>query len=105
MDVIAYVTQPPPRTGMSKLQRYVAKDAQRIRALCRKHAGAHNRCPIRIVEGDQPPELHGSSYYYTTLSGGTVVRYPNAYGWPTRYVHSTLVVTVGEDWLKLLMEV
>ena len=56
--------------------------------------------PIMTVGGDQPPRLEGESYYWTTPSGKTRVRHPNAYGWPTTYHRSTRRITVGVDWIK-----
>lgn len=55
--------------------------------------------PIKVVHSADPPRLTGRSYYWTTPSGKTIVRYPNAYGWPTLYHPSTLTVEVGALWL------
>lgn len=59
----------------------------------------NNRYPINLTEGNNPPEIQGEGYYWTTLSGKTIVHYPNAYKWPTRYHNSTLHITVGKDWI------
>lgn len=67
------------------------------RRAARKLAGAHASMPVVIVDGAAPPTIRGRSYYWTTLSGKTIVRYPNAYRWPTWYHHSTLRVVVGRD--------
>ena len=69
------------------------------RRTVRQAAGAHANCPVEVIDGDAAPTLAGRSYYWTTLSGKTEVRYPNAYGWPTKYHHSTLRVEVGSEWL------
>ena len=55
--------------------------------------------PIVPVAGTQAPRLQGRSYYWTTPSGLTEVRHPNAYGWPTLYHGSTLRIEVGRGWL------
>lgn len=55
--------------------------------------------PIKIVDGFAAPELHGRSYYWTTPSGKTEVRHPNAYGYPTLYHPSTLHIVVGAGWV------
>lgn len=55
--------------------------------------------PVAVVEGYVAPRLAGRSYYWTTLSGRTIVRHPNAYGWPTLYHASTRRVEVGADWI------
>lgn len=69
------------------------------RRLARRTAGAHAACHVEIVAGDAAPAIRGRSYYWTTLSGKTEVRHPNAYGWPTLYHASTLRVQVGREWL------
>ncbi|HEY2250918.1 MAG TPA: hypothetical protein VGH74_07640 [Planctomycetaceae bacterium] len=68
------------------------------RRAARQAANAHSNCPVDLVDGDAAPRMTGRSYYWTTLSGKTEVRYPNAYGWPTWYHCSTLAVTVGREW-------
>jgi hypothetical protein len=59
--------------------------------------------PIEVVEGDQAPELVGSSWHYETM-GGTYIQHPGAYaktGWSNmRYVGSTRRVRVGQGWLE-----
>lgn len=59
--------------------------------------------PIVFVDGSQAPRLVGRSYYWTTPSGRTEVRHPNAYGWPTLYHPSTLRIEVGRDY-RLVIE-
>jgi hypothetical protein len=54
--------------------------------------------PVKIVDGDNPPELLGSSSHYTTI-GGRPIYHPNAYHWPKVYHHSTLHIEVGMGWL------
>lgn len=75
-----------------------------LNALLRETAGLNVRdCrPIDIVHGDFPPRQVGSSYYFTTPSGKTIVRHPNAYGWRTRYWPSTRRVEVGAAWFNAL---
>jgi hypothetical protein len=55
--------------------------------------------PIVRVDGDQAPTVTGRSYYWTTPSGLTEVRYPNAYGYPTLYHGSERRIEVGREWL------
>jgi len=71
------------------------------RRAARKGAGAHVSMPVRVVEGDATvePKVVGRSYYWTTPSGKTEVRHPNAYKWPVRYWPSTLRVEVTRSWL------
>ena len=69
------------------------------RRTARQQAGAWSHCPVEVVAGDAAPHLAGRSYYWTTPSGKTEVRHPNAYGWPTLYWPSTLRVVVGQEWL------
>ena len=54
---------------------------------------------IETVDGFAAPKLIGKSYFWTTLSGKTVVSHPNAYGWPTWYHASTRRIQVGRGWL------
>ncbi len=56
-------------------------------------------CLVEVTYGMQPPREVGESYYWTTPSGRTIVRSPNAYGWPTWYHKSTRHVEVGYVWL------
>ena len=58
-----------------------------------------NRQVVVIPNSFQPPKTIGRGYYFTTPSGKTEVRYPNAYGYPTLYHGSTLAVEVGDKWL------
>jgi len=59
----------------------------------------NNRTPIHIIpKSELPPQLIGESYYFTTPSGKTIVRYPMAYQWKTVYHPSTQVIVVGEWW-------
>jgi hypothetical protein len=55
--------------------------------------------PIVITGDDKSPAIAGESYYWTTPSGKTIVRYPNAYGYRTLYHASTRRIEVGRDWL------
>lgn len=70
-----------------------------IRRIVRREANSHSNCPVKIVAGNAAPQIVGRSYYWTTLSGKTEVRHPNAYGWPTLYHGSTIRVQVGADWV------
>lgn len=66
----------------------------------RAHLGLSGKPhPIHLEDGFAPPRLEGRSYYWTTPSGLTEVRHPNAYKWPTWYRHSTLRIVVGIGWL------
>lgn len=66
--------------------------------LSRLWVGAETNTPVEFISGDDPPKIDGESYYWTTPSGKTRVRHPNAYGYRTVYHHSTRVVVVGEGW-------
>jgi hypothetical protein len=55
--------------------------------------------PVIDKDGFDPPKLCGRTYYWTTPSGKTEVRHPNAYGWKTLYHGSTLRIEVGRGWL------
>lgn len=79
---------------------YETTQAQRKAA--RIAAGLHPRDtrPVDVVPGDRRPREEGESYYFTTPSGKTRVRYPNAYKWPTMYWPSTRRVIVGQEWLE-----
>jgi hypothetical protein len=55
--------------------------------------------PIEFVDGFAAPKLTGRSYYWTTPSGLTEVRHPNAYKWPTWYHASTRKIVVGAGWV------
>jgi hypothetical protein len=79
------------------------------RILARRAAAAESRVrrelqlaschPLEIILGYVEPHTSGRSHYWTTPSGKTEVRHPRAYGWPTRYHHSTLRGVVGADYL------
>ena len=57
--------------------------------------------PVVLVPGNEAPHSEGTGYYYTTLSGKTVVHHPRAYKWPVRYWGSTRRVEVGERYRAL----
>lgn len=67
--------------------------------IARLYLRARNSMPVEKVKGSQPPKYVGRHHYWTTPSGKTEVRHPNAYGWPTLYHHSTLRIQVGRGWL------
>lgn len=67
-------------------------------------AGARQNMPVQVVPGDTAPRQAGESYYWTT-PGGTLIRHPNAYRWPTVYHASTRRVEVGADWIARLARV
>jgi hypothetical protein len=85
---------------------FPAEEGRRARAflkarrLARKAVRAHNTCPVRFLFNDDPPQLFGESWYYTTPSGKTRIRHPNAYHWPKSYHSSTLEVVVGVYWFR-----
>jgi hypothetical protein len=62
-----------------------------------------DRTPVELVPGDAPPVVRGEPWHYETR-GGRLVHYPNAYarvGWSNLvYVHSTVRLVVGEEWLR-----
>jgi hypothetical protein len=72
-----------------------------IKRELRKVVNAHNNCPVVIVGGDSPPKLCGHKFHYENKSGD-IIRHVNAYkkawGKPI-YIHSSLHVEVGADWL------
>ena len=76
---------------------------QAARTFCRRVAGATWACPVELVPGDKVPTLKGESHHYETM-GGSRIYHPSAYskrGWSNmRYVHSTLRVEVGFEWLQ-----
>ena len=75
-------------------------------SVLRQLAGLDSRdsfATVKIVPGDAPPRQVGRSYYWTTPSGKTEVRHPNAYKWPTQYHGSTRRVEVGRVWLAELV--
>lgn len=70
-----------------------------INRLIRQVTGANNQWPIKIIENSKlPPEIRGESYYFTTLSGKTVINHPSSYKWPMWYHNSTKHVVVGKEW-------
>jgi hypothetical protein len=72
-----------------------------IKRLVRKSVSARNNCPIKIVDGCDPPKLKGRGWYYTNKRGDEIhypVAYRKAWGKPI-YNHSTIRVEVGGDWL------
>lgn len=72
---------------------------KRTRSIVRKLAKQTGTCyPVYIVEGNKSPQLEGCGYYYTTVSGKTIVRHPRAYGYRTKYHPSTKRIEVGVDW-------
>jgi hypothetical protein len=70
---------------------------QVARKVCREDMT--NRAVVVLPHSSSPPKTTGRGYYFTTPSGKTEVRYPNAYGYPTLYHGSTLAVEVGDKWL------
>lgn len=60
---------------------------------------------VLVVSGSKnpAPRLAGQQGYWTTPSGNTIVRYPNAYRWPKTYHCSTLRVEVHVDWIAAHM--
>jgi len=79
-------------------------DAERcLRSRCRKEAHAHGSMPVRAIEGSAAPVIAGEAAYHTTMSGRTVVRCPNSYGWRTWYHASTKRVEVGADYVASIM--
>jgi len=78
------------------------RHARQYRSWLRAQApGAERHLPIRVVDGDQAPQLLGTSYHWETPSG-QICRYPSAYrrafGRPV-YCASTRRVEVGREWL------
>ena len=72
------------------------------RAILRSANQPQANIAIEIIPGIAlAPRSVGESYYWTTPSGKTIVRYPSAYRWPTWYHHSTRRVQVGADWNAL----
>jgi hypothetical protein len=70
------------------------------RAILRSANQPQANIAIEIIPGIAlAPRNAGESYYWTTPSGKTIVRYPSAYRWPTWYHASTRRVQVGEQWL------
>lgn len=60
---------------------------------------------VKIIKGSkEAPKLSGETFYYTTLSGKTIIRHPNAYKWKMWYHPSTISLTVGEIWLNEYLE-
>jgi hypothetical protein len=76
-----------------------------LRRVIREYANSRNNMPIDVVDGDNPPKVTGSGYYWTTPSGKTIIRHPNAYKWPKLYNRSTISIEVGSDFIwKLLLQ-
>lgn len=76
------------------------RQARNLSKTVRSHVGMNGKpYPIVDVDGFSPPKVEGYGYYHTTLSGKTVVRYPNAYGYRTLYHPSTKRIVVGRGWL------
>lgn len=74
--------------------------------ICRRYVGPGcNHCPVVVVPGARRPYLIGDSGYYTTPSGKTIVRSPQAYGWRTLYHPSTEEIRVGARWIARLRSV
>ncbi len=72
-----------------------------IKRLLRNAANARSNCPIKIINGNEPPKLKGRGYYYTNKSGHEI-HHPSAYrkAWGKPIYHaSTLRVEVGSSWL------
>lgn len=75
------------------------------RRAVRKLAGAKwASIPIVVVPGRKRPSEEGESWYYTTPSGKTLIRYPGSYKWPKMYHASTRRVEVGERYVKRMRE-
>lgn len=89
------------QTSTAGIIQQIVDQAAVLRRGLRLAAGlqARDTRPIVVVEGSQAPAEGGESYYWTTPSGRTIVRYPNAYGYRTLYHASTRRVEVGAAWL------
>jgi hypothetical protein len=61
--------------------------------MSRNAAGYGTRTPVKIVDGDRAPELHGRPYLKTNFSNGRGFS-------KTLYTPSTLHVVVGRGWLQ-----
>lgn len=68
-------------------------------AIARLFLGDMSNRPVEIVPGRSKPCWQGSGYYFTTLSGKTVIDHPNSYNWPMWYHASTRRIVVGRGWL------
>ena len=81
----------------------------KISTKLRRYAGytPGDNFPFIMILPDsyEPPKKAGESFYHTTPSGRTIVRYPRAYGYPTLYHNSTRRVEVGEHWIRLYMNI
>jgi hypothetical protein len=73
-----------------------------VRAACGQTGTPYS---IEYVDGFAAPKLVGQSYYHTTLSGRTVVTYPNAYDYPTLYHASTRRIEVGRGWVTARLQI
>ncbi len=72
--------------------------------LCRLIAGDSGNHPVTIVEGKQSPKKAGQSFGWEKISGPNAGErvsksYAQKYWRNVQYVHSTLCVEVGADWL------
>lgn len=71
--------------------------------LIRQLAGAE-RCPVRIVAGDDPPTQAGERAHYTFRDSDTLVHHPGSAmraGHRLEYHRSTYRVRVGVRWLRV----
>ena len=75
---------------------------QNERRIARESCGAHTTCPVDVIDGSLPPHLLGDEWHYETR-GGQRIHYPSAYakrGFSNMvYIHSSLRVVVGDQWL------
>lgn len=73
------------------------------RRAARTLAGAKPCRPVVVVPGTASPTVLGDVYHYETR-GGRRIYHPGAYsrrGWSSMvYVHSTIRVEVGAEWLE-----
>ena len=69
----------------------------------RKEVAPGSGCPVKIVDGDTPPEMTGESWHYRTR-GGSYIYHPSAYkktGWSNMVYHaSSFQIIVGREWVK-----
>jgi len=49
-----------------------------IAHVARMHCRDGANHPVKIIEGNSAPHFTGSAGYFTTMSGKTIVKYPNA---------------------------
>lgn len=69
-----------------------------VRKAIKREFSVDNHVPVYLVTGREVEKL-GEPGYHTTPSGGTIIRYPNAYRWRTVYHTSTERLEVGRGWL------